>query len=224
MYKDYLKSADSSVLIEQGDTKVLCAATISKGVPGFLENSHEGWVTAEYSLLPCSTSNRTTRESVIGKQGGRTLEIQRLIGRSLRAAVDRKRIAGYTIIIDCDVIQADGGTRAASITGGWVALYGALEKLCEQQITVSNPVCRQIAAVSVGIKDGEVLLDLDYEEDRNTDSDINVVMDAKGEIIEIQGTAEKKPFTQNEIFEVLRIAKEGNFDLMKMQLKTLYEK
>ena len=196
--RNYTKHAEGSVLVSFGDTKVLCTATVEDGVPRFLKGKGQGWVTAEYAMLPRSTNTRMAREAARGKQGGRTLEIQRLIARSLRAAVDLKKLDGYTITVDCDVIQADGGTRTASITGGCVALVDAITYLLENKKIKQDPLKRLIASVSVGICKGEPVLDIDYIEDSNAETDMNVVMTQQGGFVEVQGTAEGEPFTLEE--------------------------
>ncbi len=208
------KYADGSCLISCGDTKVMCTATVENKVPLFLKHSGKGWVTAEYGMLPGSCNVRIDREKA--RQGGRTAEIQRLIGRSLRSVVDLDKIGERQIIIDCDVIQADGGTRTASITGGYVALYMAVRKLQLKQRWENLPIVDTVAGISCGIVNGEVLLDLDFEEDSSAETDSNFVMTETGGIVEIQGTAEKIPFTENEFGKLLATAKTG--------LKTLFEK
>jgi ribonuclease PH len=192
--RHYTKHAEGSVLVEFGDTKVLCTASVSEGVPRFLKGSGEGWITAEYGMLPRSTDTRIEREATRGKQGGRTLEIQRLIGRALRAAVNMKTFGENTIIIDCDVIQADGGTRTAAITGGMIALLDALYHLKRKGAIKAEPLKYLIAAVSVGIYKGQPMLDLDYIEDSSADTDMNVIMNEHGQFIEIQGTGENGTF------------------------------
>ena len=191
--RHYTKHAEGSILICFGDTKVLCNASIEDRVPHFLRNSRQGWVTAEYSMLPRSTNTRMDREATRGRQSGRTLEIQRLIGRSLRAAIDAKLLGERTITIDCDVLQADGGTRTASITGAYVALVDAVNKLLADGKIKQNPIHRAISSVSVGVYKGQVVTDLDYLEDSHAETDMNVVMDDDGRYIEIQGTAERRP-------------------------------
>ena len=193
------KHAEGSVLIKFGDTHVICTASIENHVPRWMRGSNEGWITAEYGMLPRSTHERMNRESARGKQSGRTMEIQRLIGRSLRQAVDLKYLKDKTINIDCDVIQADGGTRTASITGACVALFEAIKNSHDDQRAIKE----YVAAVSIGLKDGRPLLDLDYEEDSSADTDLNVVMTESGGIIEIQGTAEKYPFTKDQLDEMI---------------------
>jgi ribonuclease PH len=213
--RQYTKHAEGSVLVEFGDTKVLCTATIEEGVPRFLKGQQQGWITAEYGMLPRSTHTRNQREAAKGKQGGRTLEIQRLIARSLRAAVDLKLLGEYTITLDCDVIQADGGTRTASITGACVALADALNSLVATGKIKTNPMKGLVAAVSVGIVSGKAVCDLEYIEDCNAETDMNVVMIDDGRIIEIQGTAEGEPFSHTELLALLELAKNG--------IKTLFE-
>ena len=214
---DYLKRAEGSALIEFGDTRVLCVATIEDRVPPFLEGRGQGWVTAEYSMLPRSGHTRSPRESVTGKIGGRTHEIQRLIGRSLRAAVDLRALGERTIALDCDVIQADGGTRTASITGAWIALRRATRRLMQQGTLKKDPMRRMVAAISVGVVNGEALLDLDYSEDSHAEVDANVVMTDAGEFIEVQGTAEGKPFTRARLDELLSLAEKGIRELHELQ-------
>ena len=221
--REYTMHAEGSVLVEFGNTKVICTASVDKSVPRFLKGSGQGWVTAEYGMLPRSTTDRMGREASRGKQGGRTLEIQRLIGRSLRAAVDLKKLGENTITIDCDVIQADGGTRTASITGACVALVDAIRHLQRKKIIKNDPFLQLIASVSVGIYQGSPVLDLDYPEDSNAGTDMNVVMTEEGGFIEIQGTAEAAPFSQNEMMAMLALAKAGIDDLVKLQKKALAE-
>jgi ribonuclease PH len=217
----YTKHAEGSVLIEFGDTKVICTASVVLGVPNFLRGQGQGWVTAEYGMLPRSTGSRMDREAARGKQTGRTVEIQRLIGRSLRAAIDMSALGENTINIDCDVIQADGGTRTASITGAWVALADAVAYLKANGKVVGEPLKRAIASVSVGIYQGVPVLDLDYPEDSAADTDMNVVMASDGGIIEIQGTAEAEPFTETEFAAMLSLAKKGITELHQLQQKAL---
>lgn len=217
MTVDYLKHAEGSVLIEFGDTRVLCVATIEDRVPQFLEGRGQGWITAEYAMLPRSGATRSQRESVAGKIGGRTHEIQRLIGRSLRAAVDLRALGERTIALDCDVIQADGGTRTASITGAWIALRRATNGLLAQGTLKKDPMRRMVAAISVGVVKGEALLDLDYSEDSRADVDANVVMTDAGEFIEVQGTAEGKPFSRDRLNELLDLASKGIYELHALQ-------
>lgn len=205
MTPDYLIHPEGSVLIEVGQTKVLCTVTVEDKIPPFLKGKSCGWLTAEYGMLPRSTTTRMRREATIGKPAGRTQEIQRLIGRSLRQAINLEAISGIQLLVDCDVLQADGGTRTASITGGYVALHLAILKLLKEKIILKNPLKEQIAAVSIGMVNGIVLMDLDYTEDSNSDSDVNIVMNASQQIIEIQGTAEKKGFNAAELLQMVDI-------------------
>lgn len=221
--REYTMHAEGSVLVEFGNTKVICTASVEKGVPRFLKGSGQGWVTAEYGMLPRSTTERMGREASRGKQGGRTLEIQRLIGRSLRAAVDLKKLGENSITIDCDVIQADGGTRTASITGACVALVDAIRYMQRKKIIKTDPFLQLIASVSVGMYKGSPVLDLDYPEDSNAETDMNVVMTENGGFIEIQGTAEAAPFSQNEMTAMLALAKSGIDELVELQKKALAE-
>ena len=215
--RHYTMHAEGSVLIEFGNTKVLCNASIEDRVPGFLRGKGRGWVTAEYGMLPRSTTQRMGREAARGKQGGRTMEIQRLIGRSLRAVIDMEKLGERTVTIDCDVLQADGGTRTASITGGFVALADALNKLVADGTLEENPLCGSVASVSVGIYKGTPVLDLDYPEDSNAETDMNVVMTDAGAFIEVQGTAEGHPFSEEEMNQMLVLAKKGIGELCTMQ-------
>ncbi|MGB1192082.1 MAG: ribonuclease PH [Pseudomonadales bacterium] len=217
------KHAEGSVIAEFGDTRVLCTATVSQGVPRFMKGEGRGWITAEYGMLPRSTNERMNREAARGKQGGRTLEIQRLIGRSLRSAVDLEAMGEYTITIDCDVLQADGGTRTASISGACVALVDAFSFMQEKGWIKKSPLLAMIAAISVGIYKGEAILDLDYPEDSNAETDMNVVMTEQGKFIEIQGTAEEAPFSQQELSSMLTLAEEGIADLINAQKSALAE-
>ena len=219
----YTKHAEGSVLVEFGDTRVLCTASVEERVPGFLRGKGQGWVTAEYGMLPRSTGSRMDREAARGKQGGRTMEIQRLIGRSLRAVIDLKALGERSLTIDCDVIQADGGTRTASITGGYVALADAIQHLLERGQIKSNPLQAQVASVSVGIYQGTPVLDLDYAEDCNAETDMNVVMNDRGEFIEVQGTAEGHPFSHGELLSMLDLAQGGIFTLIQAQQQALTE-
>lgn len=219
--RNYTRYAEGSVLVEFGHTKVLCTASIDNSVPRFLKGQGQGWVTAEYGMLPRSTHTRSDREAARGKQSGRTQEIQRLIGRSLRAMVDLKKLGENTITIDCDVIQADGGTRTASITGAAVALIDAMNVLLEKKKIKNDPLKGLVAAVSVGIHNGEALLDLNYDEDSTCETDLNVVMTQSGEFIEIQGTAEEKPFTREQANQMLALAEEGIKQLVEKQQKAL---
>ena len=207
--RNYIKHADGSVLIEFGDTRVICTASIENSVPGFLRGKGCGWVTAEYGMLPRSTGKRMRREASSGRQGGRTMEIQRLIGRALRASIDTKKLGERTITVDCDVIQADGGTRTASISGAWVALSDAIQGLVDAGELKHNPIECQVAAISVGIYQGEPVLDLDYAEDSAADTDMNVVMNNQGGFIEVQGTAEAAAFTDDELNRMLALARAG---------------
>jgi ribonuclease PH len=219
--RHYTKHAEGSVLIEMGDTKVLCTASVEERIPQFLRGKGEGWVTAEYGMLPRSTGSRMGREAARGKQSGRTMEIQRLIGRSLRAAIDLKALGERSITIDCDVIQADGGTRTASITGAFIALTDAINSLLATKKIKKNPLLGQVAAISVGIVDGQAVLDLDYIEDSTAETDMNVVMNEAGAYIEIQGTAEGHAFRPDELQAMLAIAGEGIADLITKQQDAL---
>jgi ribonuclease PH len=220
--KRFGKHAEGSVLVEFGDTQVLCAASVEDTVPSFLRGKGQGWVTAEYGMLPRSTHTRSAREASRGKQSGRTQEIQRLIGRSLRAVVDLKALGERTITIDCDVLQADGGTRTASITGGYVALAQACDRLVKQRAIVASPIHGQVAAVSVGIVSGAPVLDLDYDEDSQAETDMNVVMNNGGAFIEIQGTAEGHAFRRHELDMLLNLAASGIGQLFALQSQALY--
>jgi ribonuclease PH len=219
--KGYLKHAEGSVLIEAGDTRIICAATIDNRVPFFLHGKEQGWVTAEYSLLPRSTHTRTTREAARGKVSGRTQEIQRLIGRSLRAVVDLVALGERQILVDCDVIQADGGTRTLAITGAYIALYEAMKKLVKNKTLEAVPVSDFVAATSVGIVSDTVLLDLRYDEDSGAQVDFNVVMTGRGRFVEVQGTAEGMVFTKAQMDRMLGLAKRGIQHLISIQRKTL---
>lgn len=219
--RNYTKHAEGSVLIESGDTKVICTASVENRVPVFLRGKGQGWVTAEYGMLPRSTGGRMRREASSGKQGGRTLEIQRLIGRSLRAVIDLNALGENTIHLDCDVIQADGGTRTASITGAYVALVDAVNYLLQKKIIKKNPLHGQIASVSVGIYNGEPVLDLDYTEDSSAETDMNIVMNEAGAYIEVQGTAEGHAFHPDELNAMLALAKKGIEHLIKVQNQAL---
>lgn len=221
LIKDFNKYADGCVLIELGMTKVLCTASIQTGVPPFLKGKGQGWITGEYGMLPSSTSKRSEREGVRGRPSGRTQEIQRLIGRSLRTVVDLSILGERTIIIDCDVLQADGGTRTASITGGFIALAQAIKKLIKTKVISKNPIREYVAATSVGIVNGEQLIDLNYEEDSNAEVDLNIVMTETGKFIEIQGTAEKEPFSVNELNSMLTLGGNGIKKLVAHQKKFL---
>ena len=219
--RNYMKFAEGSCLLEIGNTKVVCTASIEDGVPHFLRNTGTGWITAEYSMLPRSNRKRTPRESSRGKVGGRTHEIQRLIGRSLRSVTDMSVLGERTIWLDADVIQADGGTRCAAITGSFIALCDALNKLKEEGIFDKLPISDFVAAVSVGIVNGEVLLDLDYDEDSKAEVDMNVVMTGEGRFIEIQGTAEKNPFNNKTMNKMINLARKGIGELVAIQKKVL---
>ncbi|MBS3855948.1 ribonuclease PH [Proteus mirabilis] len=219
--RHYTKHAEGSVLVEFGDTKVLCNATVEEGVPRFLKGQGQGWVTAEYGMLPRATNSRNAREAARGKQTGRTMEIQRLIARSLRAAVDLKALGEFTITVDCDVIQADGGTRTASISGACVALVDALNKMVTEGKLKKSPLKSMVAAVSVGIVDGQPLCDLEYVEDSAAETDMNVVMIDDGRMIEVQGTAEGAPFNHEELLALLALAKEGLEKIFEAQKEAL---
>ncbi|HSH73473.1 MAG TPA: ribonuclease PH [Methylophilaceae bacterium] len=215
--RNYTKHAEGSVLVKFGDTHVLCTASVEEKVPGFLRGKNQGWVTAEYGMLPRSTGSRMDREASKGKQSGRTQEIQRLIGRSLRAIIDLGKLGERSIQIDCDVIQADGGTRTASITGAYVALHDAISLLLKKGLIKESPLKDSVAAISVGIYKGSPVLDLDYIEDSDCDTDMNVVMTGSGGFVEIQGTAEGEPFTREEMNEILDLAQAGIAELIQMQ-------
>jgi ribonuclease PH len=221
--RNYTKHAEGSVLVEFGDTKVICTASVEERIPPFLRGTGEGWVTAEYGMLPRSTGSRMGREAAKGKQGGRTMEIQRLIGRSLRAAIDLKALGERSITIDCDVIQADGGTRTASITGAFVALQDAINFLIKKKKLSKNPLFGQVASVSVGIYNGTPVLDLDYAEDSSAETDMNIVMNDAGAYIELQGTAEGHAFRADELQSMLDLAKKGIEELMVKQQAALAE-
>jgi len=217
----HTKHAEGSVLVAFGDTQVLCTASVEDSVPPFLRGKGQGWITAEYGMLPRATHTRHAREAARGKQSGRTQEIQRLIGRSLRAVADLKALGERTITLDCDVLQADGGTRTASITGGFVALAEACEQLVRRRLIAASPLHGQIAAVSVGICDGVVVLDLDYDEDSQAETDMNVVMNNGGGFVEVQGTAEGHAFRRHELDALLNLAAEGIGTLFAMQAQAL---
>ena len=219
--RNYTKHAEGSVLIEFGDTKVICTASIEQRVPHFLRGKGQGWITAEYGMLPRSTGSRMGREAARGKQGGRTMEIQRLIGRSLRAVVDLNALGENTITIDCDVIQADGGTRTASITGGYVALADAVRHLLDKKIIKKDPLHGQLASISVGIYKGTPVLDLDYDEDSNAETDMNVVMNDGNAFIEVQGTAEGHAYRREEMDAMLDLAEHGINQLLEKQREAL---
>ena len=219
--KNYIKHAEGSALIEAGDTRVICTATLEEKTPPFLKGSGKGWVTAEYGMLPRSTGSRNVRESVRGKMGGRTHEIQRLIGRALRAVLDLSALGERTLLIDCDVIQADGGTRTASITGSFVALSEALKKMRDKGVIRKNPLNDFVAAISVGLVNGVAMLDLNYHEDSRAEVDMNIVMTGAGRFVEIQGTAEAAPFTGEEMDEMIRLAEQGVHQLITKQKEIL---
>lgn len=219
--RNFTKHAEGSVLVEFGDTKVICTVSVEAGVPRFLKGKGQGWLTAEYGMLPRSTGERMGREASRGKQGGRTLEIQRLIGRSLRAALDMSKLGENTLYVDCDVIQADGGTRTASITGAMVALVDALAVMKARKALKGDPLKQMIAAISVGIYQGEPVLDLDYLEDSSAETDLNVVMADNGGMIEIQGTAEGAPFQPEELTAMLALAQQGITDIFALQRQAL---
>ena len=219
--RNFTRHAEGSVLIEMGDTRVLCTASVEENVPPFLRGKGQGWVTAEYGMLPRSTHTRSAREAAKGKQTGRTQEIQRLIGRSLRAVTDLAALGERQITLDCDVLQADGGTRCASITGAWVALYEACDKLVQAGKLAANPVKDHVAAVSVGIFEGSPVLDLDYPEDSGCDTDMNVVMTGQGGIVEVQGTAEGEPFSREQMNVLMDLATMGVRQLVAAQESAL---
>ena len=219
--RHFTRHAEGSVLVSFGDTRVLCTASVLESVPPFLRGKGSGWVTAEYGMLPASTTSRMRREAAAGKQSGRTQEIQRLIGRSLRAVVDMEKLGERQILIDCDVIQADGGTRTASITGAYVALQIAVDKLLSNGLISENPIREAVAAVSAGVVGGVPLLDLDYPEDSGCDSDVNIIMTASGKIIEIQGTAEGAPFSIEELGKLIALAHKGIAELVQHQQAAL---
>jgi ribonuclease PH len=221
MTRNYIKHADGSVLIAYGDTQVICTASIKEQVPPFLRDKGQGWLTAEYGMLPCSTNERMQREAARGKQSGRTMEIQRLIGRALRAVVDLKKLGERTIQIDCDVIQADGGTRTASITGAFVALHDAVQKLLNQQLIGTTPIRDHVAAISAGVYQGVPILDLDYQEDSSCGTDMNVVMTGEMGLVEVQGTAEGQPFSRQELDAMLDMSQRGIQALVALQKETL---
>ncbi len=221
--RHYTKHAEGSVLVKFGDTHVLCTASVEEKVPGFLKGKNQGWVTAEYGMLPRSTGSRMDREAAKGKQSGRTQEIQRLIGRSLRAIIDLEKLGERSVHIDCDVIQADGGTRTASITGAYVALHDAITTLLKSGKITENPLKQAVAAISVGVYKGTPVLDLDYIEDSDCDTDMNVVMTADGGFVEIQGTAEGEPFAREAMNAMLDLAASGISDLLAKQKAVLSE-
>ncbi|TCP14807.1 RNAse PH [Crenobacter luteus] len=219
--RHYTRHAEGSVLVEFGDTKVICTASVEESVPGFLKGRGQGWITAEYGMLPRSTGSRMRREAASGKQSGRTQEIQRLIGRSLRAVVDLARLGERQIVIDCDVIQADGGTRTASITGAFVALHDAISGLIAAGKLAESPIKDFVAAISVGVYEGVPVLDLDYPEDSACDTDMNVVMTGAGRFVEVQGTAEGEPFSRQEMNALLELAEKGIGELIAKQKEAL---
>ena len=219
--RNYTKHAEGSVLIECGDTKVLCTASVGERVPPWLKGQGRGWVTAEYGMLPRSTTERMRREAASGKQGGRTMEIQRLIGRSLRAAIDLEALGERVITLDCDVIQADGGTRTSSISGAWVALSDAIQGLLDAGVLEKSPLLSPVASISVGIYQGVPILDLDYAEDSSADTDMNIVMNAEGHFIEIQGTAEAAPFSDEEMSAMLKLAHKGIREINEIQQRAI---
>jgi ribonuclease PH len=218
-----MKNAEGSALIEMGDTKVLCTATVEESVPPFLRDSGKGWVTTEYAMLPRATTERVRRDSVRGKIGGRSHEIQRIIGRVLRAVIDFDKLGERSITIDCDVLQADGGTRTASITGGFVALSEACSYLVREGLVEENPINDYIAAVSVGIIDNKLALDLNYEQDSSAEVDMNIAMTGAGLLVEVQGTAEGEPFSKNKLTEMVKLAEKGIKELIKKQKEALSE-
>ncbi len=219
--RNFTCHAEGSVLVTFGNTKVICTASVEAGVPRFLRGQGQGWITAEYGMLPRSTGSRMGREAARGKQGGRTVEIQRLIGRSLRAAVDLTALGENSITIDCDVIQADGGTRTASITGACVALADAIRYMNAEGMIEGNPLKQMTAAVSVGVYEGEAVLDLDYPEDSNAETDMNVIMTEAGGFIEVQGTAEGEPYSRAELDSMLALAEKGIYELIDLQKSAL---
>lgn len=221
--KDFTCHAEGSVLVEFGNTKVICNATVEEKVPPFLKGQNQGWVTAEYGMLPRSTGSRMRREATAGKQGGRTVEIQRLIGRSLRAGINLEKLGERTITIDCDVIQADGGTRTASITGGFAAMALAITKLLADNKLAENPIEQHIASISVGVYNGTPVLDLDYPEDSNAETDMNLVMAEDGCFVEVQGTAEGAPFSMNEMNAMIALGEKGINELIAKQKSLLAE-
>ena len=217
----YTRHAEGSVLVEYGDTKVICTASVDRGVPRFMRGEGRGWLTAEYGMLPRSTNTRMDREAARGKQGGRTVEIQRLIGRSLRSALDLRKLGENTVIIDCDVIQADGGPRTASITGACVALVDALAAAKRRKMIAEDPLLHLVASVSVGMYNGHAVLDLDYAEDASAETDMNVIMTEQGDFVEVQGTAEAKPFRPEELQQMLDLARRGTENLVRVQKMAL---
>lgn len=224
IHRNFIKTAEGSVLIEVGDTRVICTASIEDKVPPFLKDQNKGWITGEYSMLPRATITRSIRESVAGRIGGRTHEIQRLIGRSMRSVVDLEALGERTIWLDCDVIQADGGTRTASITGAFVALKDAIRFALESNLIEKDPIKDYVAAVSVGIVEGEPRLDLSYEEDSVAEVDMNIVMTGSGRLIEVQGTAEQQPFSKDQLFSMITLAEKGIREIIEIQRSVLEEK
>ena len=218
-----MKNAEGSALIEMGDTKVLCTATVEESVPRFLKDTGKGWVTTEYAMLPRATTERVRRDSVRGKIGGRSHEIQRIIGRVLRAVIDFEKLGERSITIDCDVLQADGGTRTASITGGFVALYEACSYLVKEGLVEETPINDYIAAVSVGTVNDKLVLDLNYEQDSSAEVDMNIAMTGAGLLVEVQGTAEGEPFSKNKLTEMVKLAEKGIKELIKKQKEALSE-
>jgi ribonuclease PH len=218
-----MKNAEGSALIEMGDTKVLCTATVEESVPRFLKDTGKGWVTTEYAMLPRATTERVRRDSVRGKIGGRSHEIQRIIGRVLRAVIDFEKLGERSITIDCDVLQADGGTRTASITGGFVALYEACSYLVKEGLVEETPINDYIAAVSVGTVNDKLVLDLNYEQDSSAEVDMNIAMTGAGLLVEVQGTAEGEPFSKNRLTEMIKLAEKGIKELIKKQKEALSE-
>ncbi|QNM15424.1 MULTISPECIES: ribonuclease PH [Fusobacterium] len=221
--KDFNIYAEGSVLMEFGNTKVICTASVSEKVPPFLKNQGKGWLTAEYSMLPRATGERNTREAAKGKLSGRTMEIQRLIGRALRAAIDLDKLGERTITIDCDVIQADGGTRTTSISGGFIALALAMKKLLKEGIIKENPIISNVAAISVGIVNNTPMLDLKYSEDSIAEVDMNIIMNGKGEFVEVQGTGEEATYTRAQLNQLIDLAEEGIKDIIEIQNKIIGE-
>ncbi|MCJ8342158.1 MAG: ribonuclease PH [Cetobacterium sp.] len=221
--RNYTMYAEGSVLIEVGNTKVICTASVNEKVPPFLKNQGKGWITAEYSMLPRATDERNMREAAKGKLTGRTMEIQRLIGRALRASIDLEKLGERTITVDCDVIQADGGTRTASITGGYIALSLAMGRLVRMGTLKENPLTSNIAAISVGIVNGVPMLDLKYTEDSSAEVDMNVIMNCKGEFVEVQGTGEESTYTREELNKMLELAEKGIKELIEVQEQEIRE-
>ncbi|HLH30957.1 MAG TPA: ribonuclease PH [Terriglobia bacterium] len=221
MTPGFIGQAEGSVLIEVGRTRVICTASVEEAVPSFLKGQGKGWITSEYSMIPRATNTRTARESTVGKKSGRTQEIQRLIGRALRAAIELEKLGERQIWIDCDVIEADGGTRTASITGAFVAVSLAIKKLMDSKILGQNPIRSHVAAVSVGVIKGVPMLDLDYSEDSTADVDFNIVMTDRDEFVEIQGTAERFPFSSTALSQLLELGRRGIHELIDLQRKTL---